>query len=458
MNKETAKGYGVVIIGAGLTGLSAAFNFSRKGKKVLVLEKNERIGGQIQTVEKDGFVFETGPNTGSLSNPEVAELFAALAPACKMEIADRSAARRLIWKNGKFHDLPSGLFSGIATPLFAWADKFRILGEPFRKKGNNPDESVGALAARRLGKSILDYAVNPFISGVYAGNPMDLTTRFALPKLYALEQNYGSFIRGAIAKAKEPKSERDRLATKKVFSAEGGLSHLTEAIANAVGRENFMLSATDIKVFPFENQWKITCRMPDGEKTLIAEKVITTVGAYSLPDILPFIEKNDMDKIANLRYAPVVQVSVGVKDIKEMNFRAFGGLVPACEKKDVLGILFPAACFRTRAPENGMLFSFFVGGMSKPHLTELSDRETENLVVRSFHEMLGFPQNIEPDLINIARHPKAIPQYEKNSGDRFAAVEHLQNRYQGLTVAGNLRGGISMADRVKQLMTINNYS
>jgi oxygen-dependent protoporphyrinogen oxidase len=96
--------------------------------------------------------------------------------------------------------------------------------------------------------------------------------------------------------------------------------------------------------------------------------------------------------------------------------------------------------------------------MSKPHLTELSDRETENLVVRSFHEMLGFPQNIEPDLINIARHPKAIPQYEKNSGDRFAAVEHLQNRYQGLIIAGNLRGGISMADRVKQLMTINNYS
>ena len=124
--------------------------------------------------------------------------------------------------------------SAITTPLFRLSDKFRILGEPWRKRGTDPDEPVGALAQRRLGKSFYEYAVDPFVSGVYAGDPMKLTTRYALPKLYNLEANYGSFIRGAMAKAKEPKTDRDRLATKKVFSAVGGLSQMVDAMAKGL--------------------------------------------------------------------------------------------------------------------------------------------------------------------------------------------------------------------------------
>ncbi|MDR1561526.1 MAG: protoporphyrinogen oxidase [Dysgonamonadaceae bacterium] len=440
-----------VIIGAGLTGLSTAFHLSKQGKKVLVLEKTGRIGGQIQTVEKDGFVFETGPNTGCVSNPEVVELFSTLDSDCKMEIANPAAARRLIWKDGRFHTLPSGIVGGITTPLFTWKDKFGILGEPFRKKGNNPDETVGALAMRRLGKSFLEYAVNPFISGIYAGNPMSLVTRYALPKLYNIEQSYGSFIRGAIVKMFEPKTVRDRLATKKVFSVDGGLSRLTDALADAIGRERIILSVNSIKIAPGENEWKIVFTSPGGQQAIKAERIITTVGAHALPELLPFAEKEEMDKISCLRYAPVVQVSIGVKDIgKNLDFRAFGGLVPARENKDILGILFPAACFKGRAPEGGMLFSFFAGGINKPHLTGLSDTEIENLAVREFHEMLGFPSNKEPDLLHISRHTNAIPQYEKDTGVRIDAVERLQNRFHNLIISGNLRDGISMADRIRQ--------
>ncbi|MDR1372066.1 MAG: protoporphyrinogen oxidase [Dysgonamonadaceae bacterium] len=444
MNKPT------VIIGAGLTGLTTAFHLVKQGKNVLVLEKNDLIGGQIQTIEKDGFIFETGPNTGTVSNPEVAELFYAMTPGCKMEIANSDAARRLIWKDNKFHALPSGLLGGITTHLFTWHDKFRILGEPFHQKGSNPDETVGALAARRLGKSFLDYAVNPFISGIYAGNPMTLVTRYALPKLYNLEQNYGSFIRGAFAKAREPKSDRDKLATKKIFSVEGGLSHLIEALADTIGKEKIVLSADAIKINHHENEWNIDYNTKEGQQSLTAERIITTVGAHALSALLPFVEKSEIDKIACLRYAPIVQVSVGVKNIGGRDFNAFGGLIPACERKDILGILYPAACFRGRAPEGGMLFSFFIGGINKSYLTELSDIEIENIVVREFHKMLGFPANIEPDLIHIARHSYAIPQYEKDTGERLAAVERLQKRYCRLVIAGNLRDGISMADRIKQ--------
>ncbi len=221
----------IIIIGAGLTGLSTAFNLKRQGRDVLVLEKADRIGGQIRTYHEDGFTYESGPNTGVVSFPEVTELFQNLQGSCEMETARESSKRRLIWKGNRFHALPAGPLSAVTTPLFTLTDKFRILGEPWRKKGEDPDEPVGALAQRRLGKSFYEYAVDPFVSGVYAGDPMKLTTRYALPKLYNLEANYGSFIRGAMAKAKEPKTDRDRLATKKVFSAVGGLQKMVEALA-----------------------------------------------------------------------------------------------------------------------------------------------------------------------------------------------------------------------------------
>jgi len=448
--------HSIIIIGAGLTGLTTAFHLVKRGKKVLIIEKNDRVGGQIRTFEEDGFVFESGPNTGVVSYPEVDELFSALSPDCELEIADENAAHRLIWKGDRFRELPSSLIGGITTPLFTFPDKLRILGEPFRPKGTDPDEPVGAMALRRLGgKSFIDYAVDPFLSGVYSGDPMKLITRYALPKLYNLEQDYGGFIKGSIAKMREPKTERDRLATKKVFSACGGLSRLTAALANAIGGKNIVLSAKEIQIHPVENQWEVSYTTPSGTEKLIASKVVTTVGAYALPDLLPFIEKDEIDKISNLRYAPMVQVSVGIKNTGGLRFNAFGGLVPFIEKRDVLGILFPSACFQGRAPEAGALFSFYIGGIRKIPLTQLSDNELKKLVIENFHSMLKFPKTVSPDLIRIFHHKHAIPQYEQSSGERLKTIETIEYHYPGLILAGNIRNGIGMADRILQATNIS---
>lgn len=444
----------ILVIGAGLTGLTAAFHLTRKGKQVHILECADRVGGQIHTFREDGFIFESGPNTGVVSYPEVAELFAALSPACRLETAHEEAKRRLIWKGNSFRVLPSGLLSAVATPLFTLGDKFRILGEPFRPKGTDPDEPVGALAARRLGKSFLRYAVDPFLSGVYAGDPMKLVTRYALPKLYNLEQQYGSFIKGTIAKARLPKTERDRLASKKVFSAVGGLDNLTEAMANAIGRQHITVSASGVTIRPAEKGWQATYTTSDGEHMICADKVVTTSGAYTLPALLPFIPEEDMRKISNLQYAPVVQASVGIRHTGSLRFNAFGGLVPSCEKRDVLGILFPAACFDQRAPQGGTLFSFFIGGVKRAELTRLPDEELKELIAREFHAMLKFPENVQPDMIRIFRHEHAIPQYELSSGERFATIDKLQTQYPGLILAGNIRDGIGMADRIRQATAI----
>lgn len=441
----------IVVIGAGLTGLSTAFHLHRQGRDVVILEKADRVGGQIHTYHENGFTFESGPNTGVVSFPEVAELFQMLEGSCQLEIARESSKRRLIWKGDRFHELPSSPVSAITTPLFRLSDKFRILGEPWRKKGTDPDEPVGALAARRLGKSFYEYAVDPFVSGVYAGDPMKLTTRYALPKLYNLEANYGSFIRGAIAKAKEPKTDRDRLATKKVFSAVGGLQRLVEALSKDL---RIITSANNLKVMPTaDGQWSCTY---NGTEEIVCRKVVTTVGAYALPALLPFIPEAQMQKMSNLFYAPIIQVILGVKNTRGLDFPAFGGLVPSKEQKRVLGILFPSSCFEQRCPDGGALYSYFIGGARHTDYLQKSDDEICEITLEAFHSMLKYPADMQPDLLRIFRHEHAIPQYWSDSGERFATIEALQHQYPGLILAGNMRDGIGMGNRIHQGATIAN--
>lgn len=394
---------GIVIIGAGLTGLSTAHNLKKKGHDVVIVEKESRIGGQIRTYQEDGFVFESGPNTGVVSFPEVVELFNDLAGDCELEIARESSKRRLIWKGNQFHALPSGPLSAITTPLFRLSDKFRILGEPWRKRGTDPDEPVGALAQRRLGKSFYEYAVDPFVSGVYAGDPMKLTTRYALPKLYNLEANYGSFIRGAMAKAKEPKTDRDRLATKKVFSAVGGLSQMVDAMAKGL---DIILDANNVKIRPADGgEWSVTF---NGSEEIRCQRVVTTVGSYALPALLPFIPAERLKPFTQLFYAALFR-SVSASVMPGLS-PAFGGLVPSKEQKRVLGILFPSSCFEGRAPEGGALYSYFIGGARHTDYLQKSDDE----IVRSYWKPpldAEYPSDVQPDFIRIFRHQHAIPQY-----------------------------------------------
>jgi oxygen-dependent protoporphyrinogen oxidase len=444
----------IVIIGAGLTGLTLAFYLKKQGKEVLIVEKSAKTGGVIQTVKSDEFVYEKGPNTGVVGNPEVAELFEDLNGLCTLEQADPSAKRRLIWKNGKWRAIPSGLFSAIVTPLFTLSDKFRILGEPFRKKGTNPDENLADFVKRRLGVSFLNYAVDPFISGVYAGDANYLVPRYALPKLYALEQNYGSFIKGTMQKAKERKNNpRLQKATREVFSAKGGLKNLISALTEKVGAENILLNTKNTTVSKTENGFAISTEI-DGETiTIHAEKVITTAGAYELGTLLPFLSAEEKAPFEELKYASVVQAIVGYHNWKGIDLKAFGGLVPTIEQRNILGALFTSSFFSGRAPKNGALISVFLGGTKRPDIYAMEDEEIEDIVSHEFRKMMGVPV-FRPDLFEIFRYKYAIPQYGLSSGKRFETISLIQQKYPGLILAGNIRDGIGMADRIKQARTI----
>ena len=491
-----------LIIGAGLTGLTTAFHLKRANRPFLVIEKEAITGGAIRTHRKSGFIYEEGPNTGVVSNPEVSELFTLLstpdaatqprqtppqtasrkeaassrkeAVLCRFEAAAEAAKSRWIYKNGAFHPLPAGLLQAVSTPLFSPRDKAGILLEPFRKKGTNPDESVADLVKRRLGQSFLDYAVDPFISGIYAGNPEALITRVALPKLYRLEQEYGSFIAGGFAKATKRKSPREKLATRQVFSAHGGLQNLIGALTAEVGPEAILCNThieeiTPLKSdgLPFGEQgganrvpprkisdhisgYEVVFSQNGQTHRLRCRNLVSTVAAHQLRGVVPFIGEESLSRLESLEYAPVVQVATGYPTLPAQRFKAFGGLVPRIENRDILGVLFPSSCFAQRAPEGGSLFSFFLGGVRKPHLTRLSDREIVALVEKECRELLGIEPHHKPSLMELFRYPAAIPQYGAGHDQRCLTIEQLQARYPGLILAGNQRNGIGMADRILQ--------
>jgi oxygen-dependent protoporphyrinogen oxidase len=441
------------VIGAGLTGLTLAFYLQKAGKTVTLVEREERTGGVINTVTEQGFVYETGPNTGVLGNPEIAELFGDLEGLCELETANPVAKNRWILKSGQWHVLPAGFKAAVSTPLFTVKDKFKILAEPLRRKGEDPFETVAALVKRRLGDSFLDYAVDPFISGIYAGDPYTLVTRYALPKLYNLEQAYGSFIRGAFFKAFAARDPRDKKATREVFSVKGGLKMLVSALEQAVETRNILRGCKSVSIKPTDRGF-IT-EISGSKLTVTSDQVITTTGSYTLPELLPFIPEEKLQPITRMRYAGVVQAIAGYRNWKGLHLNAFGGLVPSKENKPMLGILFPSSIFSGRAPETGALLSVFLGGMKNPGMMLKSDAEIGNLVQEEIKNTLQ-TGDVQPDLMRIFRYAHAIPQYERSSEERLACIDELQGYYPGLILAGNIRDGIGIADRVKQGRNLSN--
>ncbi len=443
----------VVILGAGLTGLSLAYYLKKYGRSPLVIEKNDEPGGVIKTHSEQGFIYEAGPNTGVLANKETALLFDDLKDQCTLETGNSDSKKRFILKKGRWHALPSGLFSAISTPLFSNGDKFRILGEPFRKPGIDPEESVADMVVRRLGRSYLDYAVDPFISGIYAGDPARLVTKYALPKLYALEQNYGSFIKGSLRKSREKKSDEEKKATREVFSVTGGLGNLISTLAGKTGPDSILCGISDLKTEYSGSGFSITFNASDGQRiNLKTSHVVSTVGSYNLPDIFPFLSSEILSPVLNLEYAAVIQAAVGYKKWNGFPLDAFGGLVPSSEKKEILGILFPSAIFKGRAPEGGALLSVFLGGIRNKAVKVKSDNEIKEIVLKEIGKTML--TNNAPDLLKIFRYEHAIPQYEKSTGQRLECINKIEEQYPGLILAGNIRDGIGMADRVRQAKTI----
>ncbi|HVS01866.1 MAG TPA: protoporphyrinogen oxidase [Thermoanaerobaculia bacterium] len=427
-----------VVVGAGITGLTAAFHLERGGSSVTVLEAAADVGGAMRTYREGDWLCELGPNTVLEKEPMV-ELLHAAGLDDAVLAARPAAKKRYLWKGDRLEPMPSGPGSLLTTPLFPLAAKLALLKEPWvRRPADGREESIAEFVRRRLGATWLDYAVGPFVSGVYAGDPARLSVRWAVPRIAALEEEHGSLIRGALAKRKGPQPGG------RMMTLHEGLAQLPRHLA---GRCADVRTATPAQTVSAAGGGGFTVGTPTG--AVACRSLILAIPADATAALLCDLDGESIDSIAAVPHAPVVVVSLGYRrEAVSHPLDGFGFLAPRVESLRILGCLFPSTMFPGRAPDGHVLLTAFAGGRMDPELVAAPDAQVDAVVRDDLARALGVRG--EPLFRHLARWPRAIPQYEVGHGRVVEAVRRLERRRPGLYVAGSFTGGVSVPDCVQR--------
>jgi oxygen-dependent protoporphyrinogen oxidase len=429
----------VVIFGAGLTGLSAAAALKRRGLAVTLLEASDFAGGAVGTEKENGFLVERGPNSMMVGEPEVTAFLREL--GMENEIIGPQAKKRFLVRKGQSVALPSGPLGAVATPLFSLSGKLRVLGEPFVPRGEEEEESLGNLVRRRLGPEILSYAIEPFVAGIYAGDPGKLSAKHAFPKLWQLEQDHGSFVRGALRRRRTGPRQ-------KMVSFRGGMGALVDRLADLLG-EDLHCGAQLENIARRGDGWRVDWSINGRSESMECGSLVSAVPAFAVPH-LPWSAdlRAATAFLHRVEYPPVSVVALGFsRDSVRHPLDGFGMLVPAAEDRRILGTIFSSSLFPDRAPSGRVLLTTFVGGARQPELALLPDDEIERLVRNDLAALLGVEGT--PVFRRVIRWPRAIPQYNLGYGEIVSALEKLEAAHPGLHFVGNYRGGIAAGQCIR---------
>ncbi len=436
----------VAVIGAGISGLCTSFWLHQNGYDVTVLEKLDRVGGSIISEKKDGFVIDLGPNTALETSETLKELIKDLGIEDKKIYGSYEANNRYIVRNGQLHPLAMSPLKFLKSKLFSTKAKIRLMREPFIKKIEAEDISLSDFVKYRLGQEFLDYAINPFVAGVYAGDPDNLSTPAGFPKLWALEQKYGSFIKGAVIGARERKKRKEVAKDRaKMFSFENGLQFFTDTMAEKVGG---VQTGVDIqKLEKNGTGWNITYVQNGETQTKSFDNVVISTQTDSIAQFVNDLSSEASEAFKNIYYPPVTLIFMGFK--KEQIGRpldGFGFLVPKIENRKILGTLWSSVIFPDRAPEGHAALTTFVGGTRQPEMTDLSDEELEAVVLQELGDLMQISG--KPVITRMLKWPRAIPQYTMGYMKIKAMFDELEQKNPGLYFATNARRGISVGDSV----------
>jgi oxygen-dependent protoporphyrinogen oxidase len=437
-----------IVVGGGISGLACAWGLQQRGVRVVLLDSAERPGGSIGTTREQGYLWEAGPNSALDTTPLIGKLLEGLGIAQERIGAGAAARNRYILRDGRLTALPSSPFGLAVTPLFSTRAKLRLLREPFIAAGApGVEESVGAFVRRRIGGELLDYAINPFVAGVYAGDPEALSVRAAFPRLHELEQAHGSLIRGFVlglrARARNPeKSKR----TAPMFAFREGMQTLTDALARRLAQVELATEA--VGVAPGRRSHVVSVRRGNAQRDLRARAVVLAVPAYVAAQLVtPFLPAAGA-ALAAISYPPVaVVVCAYRRDAIRHPLDGFGVLMPQRESRNTLGTIFSSTLFENRAPPGQALLTTFVGGMRQPALARLDEGEIAAIAQAEHVKVLGAPAHAQ--FVRVRRWAHAIPQYTLGHLARIAAVEAAERTVPGLFYCANYRNGVAIGDCIK---------
>ncbi len=441
----------IVIIGGGISGLSVAWFLQNQGIPVRVLETRSQPGGTILTSFQQNFLVEHGPNS-TLQKPGSPEdalgrLIQGLGLESRLQVANPLAERRYVLRDGALKPLPASPPAFFLSPFFSWKAKAQLLLEPFRRRSTE-EESIADFVRRRLGAEFLDYVVEPFVSGVYAGDPEQLSVQAAVAKIYALERDHGSLIRGAIRQGRVMKGAG--LPKGRMISFDEGMGVLPTTIAQQLPPSAVQ---TGFKVTALEpnpqGHWRIFGTNAKGRtESLLAKAVVLAVPAAAAAGLVAPFADRAARALRSIPYAPIASIAMGYQRSRVSHpLDGFGFLVPRREKMPLLGCLFSSTLFPNRAAADHLLLTSFIGGSTNPAILELADQALVNQVEINLTRCVG--SMIPADFIYLTRYSAAIPQYVLGHLAKVQAVDADLENFPGIYTRANWRDGVSVADCVR---------
>ena len=438
----------VAIVGAGITGLTAAFRLQEQNIPCVVYEASDHVGGVIRTVREKGYLAEGGPNILTEISRNIPALVTDAGMVRHRIYANPAAHGNFLLHQGRLVPAPMSPLKFMTTPIFTARGKLRVCMEPFiGANRSREEESLASFVSRRLGPEFLDAVINPFVAGIYAGDPALLSVRHGFPKLHSAEQLYGSLFRAQIfgARARQRSGEIPKTEAKK-FSFDEGLQALPIGLKAKLGGAVHMNTPVSA-IHDLGDEWSV--EFPDGTFALHSA-VLLAVPAHKLGQIefnTSSARGNALAPLGEIIHPPVASVVLGFRraDIRHP-LAGFGFLVPASEKRRILGAIFSSSVFAGRAPSGHVTVTTYIGGCRNPELALQSPGEVIATGLAELRDILGISG--APTFEHCAVVPHAIPQYNLGYDKYKQTMDRLETDHAGLFFGGTCKDGISLGNSI----------
>ncbi|HTB91245.1 MAG TPA: protoporphyrinogen oxidase [Candidatus Sulfotelmatobacter sp.] len=451
-----------LVVGAGISGLATAYALQKAGIAVRVVEAAARPGGVIQSVKRDGYLVECGPQSFS-GNGSISAMCRDLGILEERVLANPKAPRYVLI-DGKLQNVPMGP-GLLASSLLSGGTRTAILRDILGKSESpEPDESVAEFIRRKFSPTLLDRLVGPFVSGIYAGDPEKLSLRAAFPILHEAEKAAGSVTRGVFKVLKQrkarngmqPQVPREK-ATLQTFR--DGNETLIRALAARLaerltcGTEVTLIETLDGGHEPKAARFRVSLRGTRGEETVEAERLIVSVPTQIAGKLLEPLNMGFAAQLSAIGYSGVAVVSLGYRkeDVGD-TLSGFGFLVPRSSGLSILGTVWNSSLFPGRAPQGEALLTSFVGGATNPGALAKSPEQLAAQVHGELTPLLGLRK--EPVFTNVTLWQQAIPQYNLGHTARIAALESLRTLFPGLYFSGNYLNGPAIGTCVEHALKV----